>query len=294
MSKEISAELKAHLAQEVTTIATCLKLTRQDNAEYFFTDHDADIIYDGDTYEATDGILPMSLNQTHNLAVDNMEIIAALGVNEVDIGSGLFDFAEVDIFIINYEDVGMGVMYLAKGWSIGAVEINDNTYQAELRGKTQLLQNNICETYTPECRAILGDARCGIDLDDSAGDNWCESSVTSVPGSSRVQFLCNTFPSKFSTNDFRYGKLTWLEPGSGDSYNGNNAGFESEVKANSTFAVQLLEPVLYDINIGDEFRIEMGCDKDIETCKAKFNNVVNFRGEPFIPGWDKVMDIAVR
>ncbi|MGO1304812.1 MAG: phage BR0599 family protein, partial [Sphingomonas parapaucimobilis] len=29
-----------------------------------------------------------------------------------------------------------------------------------------------------------------------------------------------------------------------------------------------------------------GCDKRLETCLSRFGNVVNFRGEPFLPGID--------
>jgi hypothetical protein len=32
-----------------------------------------------------------------------------------------------------------------------------------------------------------------------------------------------------------------------------------------------------------------GCDKELDTCIARFNNAVNFRGEPFVPGTDKIL-----
>ena len=76
MSKEISEQLKSHLAAELTTIATCLKLMRRDGTEYCFTDHDTPLIIDGDTYEATNGIIPSALAQSNSLSVDNMEVVA--------------------------------------------------------------------------------------------------------------------------------------------------------------------------------------------------------------------------
>ena len=36
------------------------------------------------------------------------------------------------------------------------------------------------------------------------------------------------------------------------------------------------------INIGDSYIITAGCNKSVETCKKIFNNIINFRGEPFI------------
>lgn len=29
-----------------------------------------------------------------------------------------------------------------------------------------------------------------------------------------------------------------------------------------------------------------GCDKTVATCVARFGNIVNFRGEPYLPGMD--------
>jgi hypothetical protein len=48
------------------------------------------------------------------------------------------------------------------------------------------------------------------------------------------------------------------------------------------------------IAIGDTFVIRAGCDKRLETCRAKFTNVVNFRGFPHIPGQDAVIRYASR
>jgi uncharacterized phage protein (TIGR02218 family) len=38
--------------------------------------------------------------------------------------------------------------------------------------------------------------------------------------------------------------------------------------------------------VGDRVALREGCDKMIATCSARFSNVVNFRGEPHVPGND--------
>lgn len=53
------------------------------------------------------------------------------------------------------------------------------------------------------------------------------------------------------------------------------------------FTLQL--PMPYDIEIADTYSVIAGCDKTFATCKAKFNNVVNFRGFPHIPGADMLV-----
>lgn len=107
MSKTITDTFKTHLQGELTTIATCWKITRLDGEEFFFTDHDRDITIDGDVYEASSGVLPLSLVQKSTLAVDNMEIVSFLEsdkIREIDIIAGKFDGAIVDIFVVEYEE----------------------------------------------------------------------------------------------------------------------------------------------------------------------------------------------
>ena len=43
------------------------------------------------------------------------------------------------------------------------------------------------------------------------------------------------------------------------------------------------------VAIGDRFRIAPGCDKRLATCAERFANVLNFRGEPYVPGQDALM-----
>jgi uncharacterized phage protein (TIGR02218 family) len=54
-------------------------------------------------------------------------------------------------------------------------------------------------------------------------------------------------------------------------------------------AITLAEPMPFPIAAGDAFTIVAGCDRRLESCRQKFANVLNFRGEPFIPGADAVL-----
>jgi uncharacterized phage protein (TIGR02218 family) len=44
---------------------------------------------------------------------------------------------------------------------------------------------------------------------------------------------------------------------------------------------------------GDTFAVTAGCDKRFATCRDRFDNVLNFRGFPHIPGNDFVMRYAL-
>ncbi len=51
-------------------------------------------------------------------------------------------------------------------------------------------------------------------------------------------------------------------------------------------------PMPNSITAGDTFNAIAGCDKTFDACVSKFNNAVNFRGEPYVPGMDRLLATA--
>jgi hypothetical protein len=79
---------------------------------------------------------------------------------------------------------------------------------------------------------------------------------------------------------YKGGVLTWNT--------GANQRSAMEVKdlSTSTQEITLFLPMPFDITEHDQFYLLPGCDKVYTTCINKFNNINNFRGEPFVPGQD--------
>jgi uncharacterized phage protein (TIGR02218 family) len=163
--KTISAPLKAHLEQAVTTLATIWQLTRTDGEEFFFTDLDRDIDYGGDTYRARSGYNRSAVNNDVGLSVDNLEVEGVFNsddITEIDLRAGLFDNCEVKISLVNWSDLSQGVLKQRRG-RLGEVSLSQKgIFKAELRGLTQQLSQTICGLYQAECRADLGDPKCAV------------------------------------------------------------------------------------------------------------------------------------
>ncbi len=170
MPKTVPAALQTHLNNVVTTVATCLKVTRRDGTQYRFTDHDENLLIGTDLYVAALGYQRSQMQTGSTLAVDNLDlgsILGAAGVTEGEIRAGLFDAAEIEVFLVNWSNLGQGHVKLRAGW-IGEIKVRGNgTYEAELRGLTQAYQNNVIQIATPTCRADLGDHQCKIRIDPS-------------------------------------------------------------------------------------------------------------------------------
>lgn len=291
MTRGISVPMLAHMAGEVTTLATCWKLTRRDTTVMAFTNNNNDIVFDSVTYKASTGFNPTTVDQKSDLSVDNMEVTGVLdstSITEADLNAGLYDYAEVEIFLVNYLDTSMGKITVKRGW-LGEVSVNQGQYTAEVRGLAQKLQTTVGEEFSPTCRASLGDGRCKFNLNGNvtspsgiaAKQNKTVTSVTSqqIFYSSGLSNTTN-FPSSFFTN----GTVLFTS--------GLNNGLSMEVKDFSGGNITLTLPMPYTISASDAFTITVGCDKSIGLCSSRFNNVVNFRGEPYVPGYDKMLQTS--
>ena len=65
----IPTALATHIASEVTTLATCWSITRKDGVALYFTEHDRDVLVDGQLYRAADSMAVSALSSSIGLAV---------------------------------------------------------------------------------------------------------------------------------------------------------------------------------------------------------------------------------
>ena len=285
--RTIGASLQTHLEGQVTTIATCWKFTRKDATVYRFTDHDAAIVIAADgTYSPIGSGTVSSLDSKSGASSDTMEaeiIFDSDAITETDIKNGKWDFATVEIFLINYGNTTQGTIGLLKG-QIGEVEFDENRARVELMGLSQKLQQQIGRVYSYTCDANLGDTRCGVTI----ANYTFSGEISAVTDNANFQSL--TLASG-EDNYYKYGVITFTS--------GENNGLQMEVKASdipsgeSYVAIELFLPMPETVSSGDPFTIYAGCGKTATTdCKTKFNNLVNFRGFPFIPGQDEMMKVG--
>lgn len=274
----ISPQLEAHFASGLTTLATCWRISRLDGEELGFTDHDEPIIFDSLEYDSVAGFTPTTVESKSNMSVDNLDVEGQTfpsKITEGDLLAGLYDYAEIEIFIVNYRDITQGKLVVKRG-KLGEVTLNSQMFQAEVRGLTQHLSQTIGEVFSPSCRAILGDNKCKVAL---AGFTVF-ATVTEITNSQTFKASTLTEAAGWYTG----GEVLWTS--------GNNDGRRMEVKEFASTQVVLALAMGKSIQIGDTFDIIAGCDKTRETCQSKFSNIINFRGEPDVPGTDKLLTTA--
>lgn len=105
--KTITARDQAHLGSGYLTTATLWKITRRDGEIFGFTDHDQDIEFGGLTYDASTSYNRTATADQAGFAVSNMVIESILDstlIVESDILAGLWDYAQVEMRTVNWQD----------------------------------------------------------------------------------------------------------------------------------------------------------------------------------------------
>lgn len=293
-----SAALIAHLAGKSRTMAYLWRVVRTDGEIFGFTNHDADLTLDDDllseglTYVADLGVNASTVQSTVGLSVDNLDVTGFLSsgtLTAVDVAAGLWDHAEVRLMECNWADLTMGVMKTKRG-HIGEVTVTDTGYSAEFRSLSAALNSTIGEVTGPGCTAQLGDVRCKVSLSDytttgtvtSADSDTSPERVFDTDLSSAIVALTPDTTGAPDDAYFNDGLLTW------DT--GPNAGLEMDIKRYTVDGrIELHLPMPNEILPGDTFTAIAGCNKSLTMCSVRFDNVVNFRGFPFLPGLDATM-----
>lgn len=275
--RNVPASLATHIAGETISLCTLWYAQLLDTTVLGFTDHDADIVLGGVRYMAASGFTATAIDTTAALNVDNLDVDGMLvspAITEADLVSGRWDFALIRIMVINWRDLSGGVIIQRVG-RLGEVSAMGSKFKAEIRGIMQALQQPIGQVYQPACRADFGDSKCKFDI----------STVTVTATLSSISANGRTL----------YAPELVLPPGRYDGgkvvfQTGANHGLSAEIKSNDVGWIELhmrmpLVPVP-----GDVFNATEGCLKrHIEDCKNRYNNIINFRGEPYLPGMNKMV-----
>ena len=283
MSRVLPAGFTSSLATGVLEFSTLVKLTRTDGVVFGFTNADTPITYGGVTYDPSDGMAATAVSTAIGSGVDNMEsagFLSSSRITETDIIAGLYDLAKVEVRL--YDRTSATATAPIVSGFLGEITVSDGTFKTEFRSLSARLNMIVGDVTSQNCRVRnLGDCQCKFDLSGSVGGRAARSSRTVSSASG----LTITFASESAPTDFyKYGLVKFTT--------GANAGITREVKTHTlsggSAVIEVRTAFPFPINGGDVATLTVGCDRTIATCRSKFANAVNFHGEPFLPGNDKM------
>ncbi len=278
MSRVIPIALAAMDAAGTATIVYALRVERSDGVVIGIVSGDQPILVTGLAY--LPGLELSDLVTSSGLAVDNMDLTVLADDDKVlarDLETGRWNNAKFTLFRCNVRSPANTVDVLKRG-TTGISTVNRTSYTLEFRGLGQALQQALGGVVNKTCRARLADfphpvpgAVCGVVAADFTVTGTIDAAVSA--------YECSDAARTEDDDWFGDGVLTFTS--------GINAGRSAKVKsfADGVFTFSLPFP---DVpSIGDAYSAIAGCRLRLaEDCRDKFDNVLNFQGEPHLPGPD--------
>ncbi len=252
--------------QQASKYVRCWKIILKDSRVFRFTEHDQDILMRGERYLGC-GITDVNLIEKH---VDKKSFSEISGVinksflSEKDILVGVLDDAELLIYYVDFVNSEQ-LSYLFKKQYINSVRCENGVFYANLSDLSHKLDAHVLESFSPKCRAMFCDEKCGL----LSNDFTKEGIVKKV-------FNAFSFYDGERKEENHYYVNGTIEIFS------NNQRDKFLVERFEDGVVTFVPSLFFELREGDVYKIIAGCDKRLRTCCDKFDNAINFRGEPFI------------
>ena len=275
--KNISNNLKELLNKDYIKLAKCFTITLQTGEIIGLTEHSQDLQINNTTYYSSNGFEHNNSDFTSNLSNSISEIIGLIDNNTIninDIITGKFDNAKIEIFYIDTNDENFEKIHITTG-NITSININDGKITFSINNILNVLDKTIGDIYSPLCRAQFCDQKCLLNINDYT----FTSKITHVKSDTEFLYDISSIGVK-DKNYFKYGIVIFTS--------GKNINQSMEIKQSFDNDIILNTKLNYSLTVGDTFKIIVGCDKTISSCINKFNNAINFRGEPHIANTTKV------
>jgi hypothetical protein len=226
---------------------------------YFSTDI-KDTVRGGNVYVS--GCEVMQINNG-TLSLEENSMVKIIGLDVQNLPN--FSNCMIDIITIEEENSVAAAMY--RGFIL-RTEVHNNYIILQISPLTTALMRGIGVFFSPLCRVNFGNIACGKDakLFSTSGVITAIKNNRNFTGNHSMQGKNNGY--------FDYGIITFT---GADGYS-----FSTEISNNIDQNFTILFNPPQDVKVGDKYTMVAGCDKKLSTCVNKFNNGINFRGEPFI------------
>ncbi len=258
------------LDEPVTTTAYGWRLDRTDGVALGFTSHDRDLLLDGIVLRASPGMVPGAVVESLGMESGGLDVKGALTSNAIrhdDLRAGRWNGAWLEIFLFDWTNPDGGKRLLASG-ELGAVSMSGDAFEAEFLGIAQALDRPVVPATSPGCRARFCGSECGLSQRRFTHHARVEAAEE------EALLLDAAFPAGRLT----LGTLRWLD--------GANCGLLADIVGDAGDELSLSDAPAFPVEPGARIELVDGCDHRFETCRDRFANAHNFRGEPYLPGND--------
>jgi uncharacterized phage protein (TIGR02218 family) len=265
-------------------MADAFLFTLQGGSTLAYTNSDVTFTYAGVTYLANSILVDgLKYKAAIGLEADQQQItVAARSTDTIAGGApflqalrdGSFDGCEIVRYRVFFSDrlggTAIGAAMLFKGRLGNIDEIGRTSAKLTVNSDLVLLDIDMPRNmYQPTCLHTLYDIGCGLNKT-STSPSYSGSGTVGAGSTASIIYWSG------ANANFAQGTITF------------NSGVLAGVTATvgsvvSGSSLNLINPLQSVPATGDGFKVYFGCDHTLTTCQAKFNNLVNFRGFPYVP-----------
>lgn len=207
-----------------------------------------------------------------------------LGLSADDILRGAMRGATLEEYLVDAREPWLSPIDFKQYW-VTETTYDGTRWEASLEGIAYPLQEQIGEYWGPQCRAELfssGNGKCNANILEFSG-----SAPISLINTQGTDFEISSVVAPWTSNGYANGGKIYFNAG-------NNVGGYYTIKeyiypgtgGAGTARIRLQRRTLRDFTVGDRITTYPGCNHSPSDCQNKFDNFINYQGEPFIPGGD--------
>lgn len=278
--RSASSQLKAFLASATAYVrANLYTFTLTNGSVYWFTDADVPVTISGTTFQPTGCIVDRGYSTGVGISVDTLQLKVSDDGRTLIAGvpfltylrSGGFDNAVVTAQRAYWANWGEPLQGVITRFAGRLSEIKDSgRLNATLMVTSWAELLNVympTDVFQSSCRNMLFDANCTLDP-----NNF--KATAAINGASDQRNLATNLVA--SAGVYALGTILFTS--------GNNSGVRRSITAQDASGnLTLVAPLPVAPQVGDAFSVFLGCDRSQGVCQTKFNNLIHFRGEPYIP-----------
>lgn len=256
--------------------------------------------HSGITFKSAAGLMPSSFEEAMGdpTQLEMTGIFDAVLFDRNDVLAGLWENASVEIFVRSWDAtaVNYGELLIFKGF-LGEFRDYQLFFKAEGRGLLSKLSQNAVWVTSRACRVKkFRDSQCGHTANTVTIGGVTYSIGGLIlgldPSSNRREFFFNALNFTSLPNGNALPPSGFFNNGLLTVIGGDNDGLSREIlKYDSAGSISLKRPFPFNFDPAlIDVTLTAGCNRTVEDCK-KYDNIINFRGEPYVPGLTTVSKV---
>jgi uncharacterized phage protein (TIGR02218 family) len=291
--KNASPALIALLNSQTFLMADLLTINLVSGGSLYYCNWEHDLVVNGNTYLSGDVQFTRTKSSCKiGVNVDSMTITLYAQPQNLMLGlpvmaqikNGLLDSAQIKIDRVFMAAPGVTAAGSVSIFSGRLTTVTAGRSEATLTVANELVLLNVQlprNMYQPSCLHTLFDDDM---LQQGQAPTGCKLIKANFASATEVAAASSTTVFTASISGLN---APWFDNGYISFSGGANSGYVRTIKSGthvgSVWTFTLTSPLPFIPVGGDPFTAYPGCDHTQATCTGKFNNVVNFRGFPYVP-----------